>query len=59
MKKTWWIWALLIINLGVLIGGFLLVRGIITSTLQPITEMSNRIGTVSSILINPTIVPDL
>ena len=60
MKKTWWIWVLLIINLGVLIGGFLLVRGIITTTLQPITETSNRIGTqVSSILHpTPTIIPD-
>ena len=60
MKKTWWIWVLFAINLSVLIGGFLLVRGIITSTLQPINETSSRIGTqVSSILHpTPTIIPD-
>ena len=60
MKKTWWIWVLLAINLGVLIGGFLLVRGILTTTLQPISEASSRIGTqVSSILHpTPTIIPD-
>lgn len=60
MKKTWWIWILLAINLGVLIGGFLLVRGILTTTLQPISEASSRIGTqVSSILHpTPTIIPD-
>ena len=60
MKKTWWIWVLLAINFGVLIGGFLLVRGILTTTLQPISEASSRIGTqVSSILHpTPTIIPD-
>ena len=60
MKKTWWIWVLLAINLSVLIGGFLLVRGILTTTLQPISEASSRIGTQVSTILHPTptIIPD-
>ena len=60
MKKTWWIWVLLAINLGVLIGGFLLVRGILITTLQPISEASSRIGTQVSTILHPTptIIPD-
>ena len=60
MKKTWWIWALLLINLMVLIGGFLLVRGMLTATLQPISDASSRISTqVSGVLHpTPTILPD-
>jgi hypothetical protein len=60
MKKTWWIWMLLAINASVLIGGFLLVRGILTSTLQPISDASSRIGTQVSTFLNPTptIIPD-
>jgi hypothetical protein len=60
MKKTWWIWVLLAINLSVLIGGFLFISGILTTTLQPISAASSRISTqVSSILHpTPTIVPD-
>jgi len=60
MKKTWWIWVLLAINLSVLIGGFLLIRGILTSTLMPISEASNRIGTQVSTILHPTptIIPD-
>ena len=60
MKKTWWIWVLLAINLSVLIGGFLFVRGILTTTLQPISEASSRIGTQVSTILHPTptIIPD-
>jgi len=60
MKKTWWIWVLLAINFSVLIGGFLLVRGILTTTLQPISEASSRIGTQVSTILHPTptIIPD-
>jgi hypothetical protein len=60
MKKTWWIWVLLAINLMVLVGGFLLVRGLLTSTLQPISDASSRISTQVSALLNPTptILPD-
>jgi hypothetical protein len=60
MKKTWWIWVLLVINLSVLVGGFLLVRGILTTTLQPISEASSRIGTQVSTILHPTptIIPD-
>jgi hypothetical protein len=60
MKKTWWIWVLLAINLMVLVGGFLLVRGLLTSTLQPISVASSRISTQVSAILNPTptILPD-
>ena len=60
MKKTWWIWILLVINLMVLAGGFLLVRGMLTATLQPISDASSRIGTQVSGILNPTptILPD-
>jgi hypothetical protein len=60
MKKTWWIWLLLAINLIILIGGFLLVRGILTATLQPISDASSRLGTQVSSILNPTptILPD-
>lgn len=60
MKNTWWIWILLVINLMVLVGGFLLVRGILTTTLQPISDASSRISTqVTGILYpTPTILPD-
>ena len=60
MKKTWWIWILLAINLIVLVGGFLLVRGMLTATLQPISDASSRISTQVSDILNPTptILPD-
>ncbi len=60
MKKTWWIWILLIINLGVLIGGFLLVRNALTTALEPISDTSQRIGTQVSTILHPTptIIPD-
>ena len=60
MKNTWWIWSLLVINLMVLVGGFLLVRGILTTTLQPISDASSRISTQVTGILNPTptIFPD-
>ena len=60
MKKTWWIWVILAINLMVLVGGFLLVRGILTTTLQPISDASSRISTQVTGILNPTptILPD-
>jgi hypothetical protein len=60
MNKTWWIWMFLAINLIVLVGGFLLVRGILTTTLQPISEASSRLSTQVSNILNPTptIIPD-
>ena len=60
MKKTWWIWVILAINLMVLVGGFLLVRVLLTSTLQPISDASSRISTQVSAILNstPTILPD-
>jgi hypothetical protein len=60
MKKNWWIWALLLINFSVLIGGFLFVGGILNSTLKPVSETSSRISTQISSFLNPTptIIPD-
>jgi len=60
MKKTWWIWLVLGINLLVLVGGFLLVRGLLAATLQPISDASSRISTQVSSILNPTptILPD-
>jgi hypothetical protein len=60
MKKTCWIIVILAINLMVLVGGFLLVRGLLTSTLQPISVASSRISTQVSAILNPTptILPD-
>jgi len=60
MKNTWWIWSLLVINLMALVGGFLLVRGILTTTLQPISDASSRISTQVTGILNPTptIFPD-
>jgi hypothetical protein len=60
MKKTWWIWGLLAINLSVLIGGFLFIRSILTATLEPISDASSRIGTQVSTILHPTptIIPD-
>jgi len=60
MKKTWWIWLVLGIDLLVLVGGFLLVRGLLAATLQPISDASSRISTQVSSILNPTptILPD-
>ncbi len=60
MKKTWWIWVLLLVNLSILIGGLLFIRSVLTTTLTPISEASNRIGTQVSTLLHPTptIIPD-
>jgi hypothetical protein len=60
MKKTWWIWALFAINLIVLVGGFLLVRGMLTTTLQPISDAGSRMSTQVAEVLHPTptILPD-
>jgi len=48
------------LNLLVLVGGFLLVRGLLAATLQPISDASSRISTQVSSILNPTptILPD-
>jgi hypothetical protein len=60
MKKTWWIWVLFAINLIVLVGGFLLVRGMLTATLQPISDAGSRMSTQVAEILHPTptILPD-
>ena len=60
MKNNWWIWALLALNLLVIVGGFLFVGGILNSSLKPVSETSSRISTEISSFLNPTatIIPD-
>jgi len=60
MRKYWWIWVLLAINLIFWAGAYLLGREVITKTVQPFEDAGNRIGTQVAQVLNPTptIIPD-
>jgi hypothetical protein len=60
MKKYWWIWVLLAINLLFWAGAFLLGREMLTKTVQPFKDTGSRISTEVAQVLNPTptILPD-